>query len=106
MTEPAFNRAPHFSIVWAFVLAVLTMVEWRSLDRDPLNEQVYLPFIERVITVSRADPGEQGAPSEGKDLQTNVQIDFNGPLFLVYFAGPIVIFHALGLLIIRLRGAE
>ena len=74
----------------------MTLVEWRSLDRDPPNEQVYLPFIERVITLSRADPGEQGATSEGNGLQINVQIDFNGP---------IVIFHAVGLLITRLRGA-
>ena len=82
----------------------MTLVEWRSLDRDPPNEQVYLPFIERVITLSRADAGQQGNASEGNSLQTNVQIDFNGPLFLVYFAGPIVIFHAIGLLISRLRG--
>ncbi|RLQ21724.1 hypothetical protein DWB85_10555 [Seongchinamella sediminis] len=115
MTGPSFNRASHFSLVWAFVLAVLTLVEWRSLDRDPLAETIYLPFIERQVTLSKAaaSPG-QADPSTsarlrgdtaGNALQTTVQISFNGPLFLIYFAVPIVIFHGFGLLIARLRGA-
>ena len=113
MIEPALNRATHFSIVWAVVLAVLTLVEWRSLDRDPMTEQIFLPFIEREITLSRADantmqqlgttaddlPGKNVRPN----LQTNVQIGFNGPLFLFYFFGPILVFHAVTLLFARLR---
>ena len=113
MIEPALNRATHFSIVWAVVLAVLALVEWRSLDRDPMNEQIFLPFIERKITVSRTDVNTTKQLSKAEDslsetiaqrnLQTNVEFNFNGPLFLAYFFGPIVIFHAFGLLYARLR---
>jgi hypothetical protein len=113
MTEPAFNRATHFSIVWAVVLAVLTLVEWHSLDREPLNEQIFLPFIERDITMTVTDsnagdsPGVTGGDLPGVDesrsLQTHVQIDFNGPLFLVYFFGPILILQGIGMGVARLR---
>ena len=113
MIEPALNRATHLSIVWAVVLAVLTLVEWRSLDRDPMSEQIFLPFIEREITVSRADAntlqklgqteGEFPEKNVQRSLQTVIQIGFNGPLFLVYFLGPILIFHSIGLLSARLR---
>ena len=113
MIEPAFNRATHFSIVWAVVLAILTLVEWRSLDRDPMSEQIFLPFIEREITLPTTDAnttkqlgnidGELTENKVWRNLQTKVQIAFNGPLFLVYFFGPILIFHAIGLLFARLR---
>lgn len=114
MIEPTLNRATRFSIVWAVVLAVLTLVEWRSLDRDPMSEQIFLPFIEREITLSRADSNttKQLGTTEGnfpeknvrRNLQTEVQIGFNGPLFLFYFFGPILIFHTIDLLFARLRG--
>jgi hypothetical protein len=113
MIDSIFNRVTHFSIVWAAVLAILTMVEWRSLDREPMSEQIFLPFIEREITLSRADAnttnraGTSAGDFPGKNvrrnLQTNVKIAFNGPLFLAYFFGPILIFHAIGLLLVRLR---
>lgn len=113
MTDPALNRATHFSIVWAVVLAVLTLVEWRSLDRDPMSEQIFLPFIEREITVSRTDSNAtQQLGTDGgnfpehkrrRNLQTDIKIDFNGPLFLAYFFGPILIFHAVDRLLARLR---
>jgi hypothetical protein len=113
MTEPGLNRATHLSIVWAVVLAVITLVEWNGLEREPMNEQIFLPFIEREITLSttQADITEQagmadvvvsgeGAP---RILQTHVQIDFNGPLFLVCFFTPVLIFHAAGMLWSRWR---
>ena len=113
MIEPALNRATHFSIVWAVVLAILTLVEWSSLDRDPMSEQIFLPFIEREITLSRTDANttKQLGMTEGdlseknvrRNLQTDIQIDFNGPLFLACFFGPILIFHSVGLLFARLR---
>lgn len=113
MTEPALNRATHFSIVWAMVLAILTLVEWRSLDRDPMSEQIFLPFIEREITLSVSDPAipEQLGASEIElhsenvrpELRTEVQIAFNGPLFLVYFFVPILSFRAIAALYQRLR---
>tara|TARA_R110002073_G_scaffold285405_1_gene449811 strand:- start:198 stop:551 length:354 start_codon:yes stop_codon:yes gene_type:complete len=113
MTEPGLNRATHLSIVWAVVLAVLTLVEWNGLEREPMSEQIFLPFIEREITLSttQADTSPQagaadvGVSGEGapRILQTYVQIDFNGPLFLVYFFVPVVIFHATGMLWSRWR---
>jgi len=113
MIEPTINRATHFSIVWAVVLAVITIVEWSSLDRDPMTEQIFLPFIEREITLQLTDEnttkqpgtptGDLPATNVRRNLQTHVQIDFNGPLFLVYFFGPVLIFHAIGLLFARLR---
>jgi hypothetical protein len=104
MIEPILNRATHFSIVWAVVLAVLTIVEWRSLDREPMSEQIFLPFIEREIEWSMTDANttKQLGTTAG-DLQTHVTIEFNGPLFLAYFFGPILIFHAIGLLWSKLR---
>jgi hypothetical protein len=112
MIEPILNRATHFSIVWAVVLAVLTIVEWRSLDRDPMSEQIFLPFIEREIELSTTDAntttqlgttaGDLLKDNVRRNLQTHVQIAFNGPLFLAYFFGPILIFHAIGLLFARL----
>lgn len=108
MSEPTLNRATHFSIVWGVVLAVLTIVEWNSLDRDPMSEQIFLPFIEREIALPAKDTyttthpvttmGDLPEQGVAQSLQTHVQIDFNGPLFLAFFFGPILIFHAIGLL--------
>ena len=116
MIEPALNRATHLSIVWAVVLAVLTLVEWRSLDRDPMSEQIFLPFIERKITLSRAKQitskqlgqtaGSVSEANAQRNLQTNVEIKFNGPLFLTYFFVPILTFHTIGLLYARFRRAS
>jgi hypothetical protein len=108
MIEPTLNRATHFTIVWAVVLAVVTIVEWRSLDRDPMSEQVFLPFIEREIGLSTTDANTTtqlgttagDLPKENvlRNLQTHVEIAFSGPLFLAYFFGPLLFFHAIGLL--------
>jgi hypothetical protein len=113
MIEPTINRATHFSIVWAVVLAVLTLVEWHGLDRDPMSEQIFLPFIEREITVPLTRPnittqlgttsGDLPMNNSQPNLQTQVEITFNGPLFLAYFFGPVLIFHAIGLLVARIR---
>ena len=108
MSEPALNRATHFSIVWAVVLAVLTLVEWGSLERDPMSEQIFLPFIERQIEVSMTDANATAQPgiSPARKSQTLVQIDFNGPLFLAWFFGPILIMQATGMLWAWLRRAR
>tara|TARA_B110000503_G_scaffold5014_2_gene6650 strand:- start:2406 stop:2756 length:351 start_codon:yes stop_codon:yes gene_type:complete len=113
MIQPTINRATHFSIVWAVILAVLTIVEWNSLDRDPMSEQIFLPFIEREITLQLTDPnttewlGKDAddllADNVRRELETHVEIAFNGPLFLAYFFGPVLIFHAFGLLWTQLR---
>ena len=113
MNEPVINRATHFSIVWAVVLAVLTLVEWHSLDRDPMAEQIFLPFIERKIELTLSDAKRTDQVDGTADnlsetparsrLQTEVEINFDGPLFLVYCFGPILVIHGTGLLVSRLR---
>ena len=40
MSEPRFNGATHMSIVWGVTLAILTLLEWNSLDRDPMRKRV------------------------------------------------------------------
>jgi hypothetical protein len=103
---PGFSRATHLSIVWGVALAALTLLEWRSLDRDPLGHQIMTPFIERKVTIGLAgdapiDPleekREQAGPAE-PGLQYEVEFDFNGPLFLACFFGPVLVFQGLGLL--------
>ena len=113
MSNAAFNRATHFSIVWAVTLAVITLVEWHSLDRDPLEQQIFSPFIQRDITVSLSEPSPmdelsfsddslpQSAP--GGALQYEVEFHFNGLLFLAYFFVPVLTFHGIGLLAARIR---
>lgn len=113
MTQHGLNFATRLSIVWAVVLAVLTLVEWNGLEREPMSEQIFLPFIEREVTLStteadtspQAGAADVGVSGEGapRILQTHVQIDFNGPLFLVCFFAPVLIFHAAGMLWSRWR---
>ncbi len=106
MSRPVFNRGTHFSIVWGVTLAVLTLIEWNSLDREPMREEILVPFIERRVSVSvgeeHAPPEPGGIAGEGTDadsrgvLQYEVEIDFNGPLFLAYFFGPVLAFQGIG----------
>ena len=112
MQLPGYNRAAHFGIVWGITLAVITLVEWRSLDRDPVKQEILSPFIERTMAVSveeaDAPPLEStgaGDTAESPDavLRYDVQIAFNGPLFLAYFFGPVVVFHGIGMLWQRYR---
>ncbi len=91
-----FNRYTHFSIIWGVTLAVLTLLEWRTLDRDPIGHQILTPFIEREISVG-ADPGAE------EILQYQVDIRFNGPLFLACFFGPVLLFLGIGRLAARFR---
>jgi hypothetical protein len=94
------------------MLAILTLIEWHSLDRDPVKQEILSPFIERHIALSVHDmpvPGSelpslsQGSESVSSGLQQEVTITFNGPLFLVYFFGPILAFQAIGWLLARLK---
>ena len=113
MSHQPFNRATHFSIIWGVTLAVLTLLEWRTLDRDPIGHQILTPFIERDIAVGldpRAVPENGTASSDLPDdlvtddvLQYQVDIRFNGPLFLACFFGPVLAFLGLGKLYERLK---
>ena len=105
-STPGFSRSTHLSIVWGVTLAVLTLMEWRALDRDPLGHQILTPFIHREVTVSVEgdsssrvlDFDQRDAPDTptGGQLQYEVEIDFNGPLFLACFFGPVLLFQGLG----------
>lgn len=77
-------------------LSVLTLIEWRGLDRDPLGQPLFLPFIERsIVAVPAPEPSPEFAPGGDAPQATafyEVLIDFNGPLFLLCFFGPVLIF--------------
>ncbi len=112
MQLPGYNRATHFGIVWGITLAVITLVEWNSLDRDPVKQQILSPFIERTMAVSVNDadapPGDStgaGDTARSPDavLRYDVQIAFNGPLFLACFFTPILVFQGIGMLWDRFR---
>ena len=82
-------------------LAVLALLEWHSLEREPLREPVLSPFIERSITLTPAAIDEPSTPAPG--WQTVVELRFNGPLFLACFFGPVLVFNLLGLALDKLR---
>jgi len=93
-------------------LAVITLVEWNNLDRDPIGQEIFTPFIKReisinVIEATASDPLDFSTESELDDvaddrLQYEVEFFFNGPLFLAYFFGPVLLFQGIGLLVARL----
>ncbi len=111
MTNKQFNSATHFSIVWGVTLAVITLLEWHSLDRDPVRQEIISPFIERTMTVTVANetrpaertilPGNEESP----DAKLNYEVEFNfkGPLFLACFFLPVFLFHSLAMLWHRIR---
>ncbi len=113
MSEPRFSGATHMSSVWGVTLAILTLLEWNSLDRDPMRKQILSPFIEREITVQVDDPSSSGledqglAPSSvsGDDtgISYYVEFSFNGPLFMACFFTPVLVFHGVAWLLARLR---
>jgi hypothetical protein len=88
MHSAPFSRARHLSIVWVITLAIVTTVEWRSLEREPLKPELMLPFIERQVSIS-------AAPEAGGTLTQTVEIGFNGPLFLLYCFGPVLGLYAI-----------
>lgn len=110
MKTTAFNRATHFSIVWGVSLAVITILEWNSLDRNPVKQEIFSPFIERTmkVEVANAPARETGdilsTPADPDAvLNYEVSFGFNGPLFVACFFVPVLIFHGLGALWNRLR---
>jgi hypothetical protein len=100
MSTGTFSRATHFSIVWVVTLAVLTTLEWRSLDREPLKETIMLPFIERDVRVTLGAENDIPAPGgeerKAAPLSRTVEVGFNGPLFLLCSFGPVLVFQGLG----------
>ena len=102
MSKPAFSAVTHLSIVWAVTLAVITIIEWRNLDQDPLNREILSPFIQREITVYESQPERYDTVTETADLSAGdglryeVEFHFNGPLFLLCFFGPVLVFRGVG----------
>ena len=106
-----FNGAAHFSIIWAVSLAVITLLEWSSLDRNPVRQEILSPFIERTMTVTVEEApvpdmdvfsDQQEAPDAV--LRYDVEFHFDGPLFLACIFIPILIFNGVAILWNRLRG--
>jgi len=109
-----YSRATHFSIVWGIALAVMTLVEWHSLDRDPVKQEIFSPFIQRTIDVTVSNPVSPVENVEGlveaenspdAALRYDVELKFNGPLFLACFFIPVLIFHGISLLWRRLHSS-
>lgn len=95
--KPFLNTSTSVSLVWGITLAFLTLMDWNTLQNNPVSEDILTPFINRHITVSTASgeaaPLETPAPQE--QLQYQVELKFNGPLFLLCFFGPPLAFHGL-----------
>lgn len=100
-----FTATTHFCIVWGITLAIFSLLEWNSLDRDPVGQQIMSPFIERHIemTVGEANaaaPDQYSLAGPGKSpdavLNYEVEFSFNGPIFLLCFFGPMLVFMACG----------
>ena len=116
MSNSPFNRATHFSVVWGVTLAVITLIEWRGLDRQPMKQDIMSPFIQREISVqARERPpvdelefNTEGSSTveSGQNLAYVVDIQFNGPLFLGCFFAPVALFHAIGFVLGRIRRAD
>lgn len=111
MNKPEYGAARHLSIVWAVTLAILTLLEWRNLDRDPLHRDILSPFIQREITVTRQQDslpvdglGSDGEGLDPRELRYEVEFHFNGPLFLLGFFGPVLLIHGIAHLVNRIRG--
>ena len=112
MNKPGYGAARHLSIVWAVTLAILTLMEWRNLERDPLEREILSPFIQREITISRGEGlapvdqlAMQGADLEIPGVRYEVEFHFNGPLFLLCFFGPVLLIYGIAHLIARIRGS-
>lgn len=103
MSRPAINFARHLSIVWGITLALITLVEWNSLDRDPMRKDIMSPFIARDVSVSVQDNSsgsgdvfDESPPVDAADqlpLRYEVEFSFNGPLFLAGFFLPVMLFY-------------
>ena len=103
MSKPAFSAVTHLTIVWAVTLAVITIIEWRNLEQDPLNREILSPFIQREITVLNEQPERYDTATKplaervaGDSLRYEVEFHFNGPLFLLCFFGPVLVFLGVG----------
>ena len=113
MKKSLLSGASNFSIVWGITLAAITLIEWHSLERDPVQREILSPFIERSIAVTvlngpdsnTLDFTAEAAPAESPDaeLQYEVEFKFNGPLFAACFFVPILLFQGVGLLLNRIR---
>jgi hypothetical protein len=93
---------------------VVTLLEWNSLDRDPLKTDIMSPFIERHINVSAGrtaneptvDAFTEREESPETVVRYDVEFKFNGPLFLAGFFIPMLIFNGIGMLWNRLHAID
>lgn len=99
--KPFLNTSTSVSLVWGITLAFLTLMDWNTLKNNPVSEDILTPFINRHITVTTAPSGSEIPSHSGREgnrqdgLQYQVELKFNGPLFLLCFFGPPLAFHGL-----------
>lgn len=108
-----FKLSTHLSIAWGITLAILTVIEWNSLGREPMRAEILSPFIQRVITVTMdngstpqvvnfSDAAQKQA-TQGDGTRLEVEFLFNGPLFLAFFFIPVLAFNGLEWLLGKLN---
>ncbi len=101
MSRPILNVTNNMSIAWGMVLALVTILDWNSIERNPLEEEIFTPFISREVTVLTLDTDDVSVPGSQIPYQYNVELKFNGPLFLLYFFGPPAVLFLIGRVIGR-----
>lgn len=105
--KPFLNTSTSVSLVWGITLAFLTLMDWNTLKNNPISEDILTPFINRHITVTTVteEVAPLEVPASQEQLQYQVELNFNGPLFLLCFFGPPLIFHGLSRLSQTRKGA-
>lgn len=95
--KPFISTSTSVSLVWGITLAFLTLMDWNTLKNNPISEDILTPFINRHITVTTSshEPMPLEVPAPQEQLQYQVELDFNGPLFLLCFFVPPLVFHGL-----------
>ncbi|GAA5317576.1 MAG: hypothetical protein AseanaTS_27810 [Candidatus Pelagadaptatus aseana] len=99
------NTPTNMSIVWGITLALITLLDWNTLENNPMTEEILTPFISRHITLAAIPdapateiPGQPQPPATLHQLQYQVELEFNGPLFLLCFFLPPALFFGLAAL--------
>ena len=99
-----------------FAWGTSELVEWNSLDRDPMRKDIMSPFIARDVSVSvqeqspdRGDVFDESPPADAADqlpLRYEVEFSFNGPLFLAGFFLPVLLFYGVAWVVTAIQRPE
>lgn len=97
-----FSTIKSLCIVWGVMLAFITIMDWNTLEKNPIDEEILTPFITREITLVATDnqyDSELSMQERKVEPQYQVEIGFDGIKFLMYFFGPILIIYSVGQLL-------